>query len=204
MKLLLSSDGPIAIENLDKLVSDTKKIKIAWVITAAKTKENLNFLGNDLDHFLAKGYHPHIYDIDGKHPEDFEHDLADYNLIFIDGGNTFYLLKSMKESGFDNFLKKWVTSKPYIGVSAGSYVACPNIDMATWKHPDRDHHGLTDLQALSFVNFLLTVHYTDKYKQFVDIGKSQTNLPVKILRDGQALLIMDDNITPIGEKGEND
>jgi len=199
MNLLLSSDGKTAIQNISKVCSKENP-KIAWIITASKTKENSNFLNWDLQEFIKQGITPHIYDINNKTLDDFSKDFVDFDLIYMEGGNSFYLLNSIRESGFDKFLEEWIVSKPYIGVSAGSYVTCPTIEMATWKHADRDRHGLTDLAGLNFVDFLVTVHYDEKYKEFIKKGKENSEYPLKIIKDGQALLIQDDKVTLLGNQ----
>ncbi len=128
MKLLLSSDGKTAIENIEKVSNiPLSKLNIAWIITASKTDENSSFLNLDLQEFLHKGIKPIIYDIKGKKIETIKNELSSIDIIFVEGGNTFYLLKAIRESGFDKFLKEWVQTKPYIGVSAGSYIACRSV-----------------------------------------------------------------------------
>lgn len=199
MNLLLSSDGKTAIQNI-KRVYDKENPKVAWIITASKTKENSRFLNWDLQEFLKIGITPQIYDINNRTLEQIEEDLSDIDIIFMEGGNTFYLLKSIKESKYDVFLNEWVRSnKPYVGVSAGSYITCPTIEMATWKHADRDMHGLDDLTGLNWVEFLLTVHYDEKYRDSIQKGKSNTDLELKVLKDGQALLIQNNKFELLGD-----
>lgn len=84
--------------------------------------------------------------------------------------------------------------------SAGSYVACPTIEMATWKHPNRDTHGLTDLTGLGFVSFLMTVHYKDDYLESIKKGMEKAMHNIKILKDGQALLVNDDEVELLGDQ----
>ena len=201
MNLLLSSDGKTAIQNISKVCSK-KNPKVAWIITASKTKENSNFLNRDLQEFIKQGITPHIYDINNKTVDDFSKDFVDFDLIYMEGGNSFYLLKSIRESGFDKFLEEWIVSKPYIGVSAGTYVTCPTIDMATWKHADRDRHGLEDLTGLNFIDFMITVHYDEKYKNVIKKGSENLEYPLRIIKDGQALLIQDNKVTLLGDKEE--
>jgi dipeptidase E len=199
MNLLLSSDGKTAIQNISKVCSKEDP-KIAWIITASKTKENSNFLNLDLQEFIKQGITPHIYDINNKTVDDFLKDFVDFDLIYMEGGNTFYLLNSIRESSFDKFLEEWVVSRPYIGVSAGSYVICPTIEMATWKHADRDRHGLTYLAGLNFIDFLVTAHYDEKYKESIKRGKENTEYPLWIIKDGQALLIQNNTVTLLGDQ----
>lgn len=45
-------------------------------------------------------------DIRGKTYEDLQ--KVDTDIIFVNGGNTFYLLHWVRESGFDRIIKKFV------------------------------------------------------------------------------------------------
>lgn len=190
MQLLLSSDGKPAIHNLhlltDKLSSE---LNVAWIITAAKGSSNCNFLNRDLQEFLRLGIKPQLYDIESKGIRDFQTDFVNTDIIFVDGGNPFYLLKIMRETKFDKFIKEWVKDKPYVGVSAGTYVACPTIEMATWKNPNRNRHGLDDLTALGLIDFLITAHYTDSLQGLISEKSKRSEKEIKKLRDGELLFI---------------
>lgn len=87
---------------------------------------------------------------------------------------------------------------PYIGVSAGSYIACPTVEMATWKHQDKNTCGLKDLSALGLVPFLMSVHYTNDYEEILKREIAKTNYEVKILSDDQALLVENDEVKLVG------
>lgn len=57
-----------------------------------------------------------------------EAEAMKFDVIFFTGGDTGFLLKRIKENGFDKIIKKLVYSnKVYVGVSAGSIIATPNI-----------------------------------------------------------------------------
>ena len=120
--------------------------------------------------------------------------------MFVNGGNTFYLLKWARESGFDkvlsNFLRK---GGLYVGVSAGSYIACPTIEAATWKHQDRNRVGITDFTALNLVPFLITAHFEEKYRAIVDQTAKGTKYPIVALSDTQAVLVQNGKIKVVGE-----
>jgi len=144
----------------------------------------------------------HIEDVDfkDKTQKDLERFLSDKNIIFVNGGNTFYLLKWARESGFDkvlsNFLRK---GGLYVGVSAGSYIACPTIEAATWKHQDRNRVGITDFTALNLVPFLITAHFEEKYRAIVDQTAKGTKYPIVALSDTQAVLVQNGKIKVVGE-----
>ena len=58
-----------------------------------------------------------IYDIDGLLSEE---KAMSFDVIYFSGGNTPYLAKRVRETGFDEIVKKMVFSnKVYIGMSAG-------------------------------------------------------------------------------------
>lgn len=157
----------------------------------------------DKQAMLNAGFQVEDIDIEGKDKRGLWGLLKDKDVIYVQGGNTFYLLKHIKESGFDKVVKELINEGvTYIGVSAGSYVACPTIEVANWKHQDRNMVGLKDLTALNLVPFLMTVHYEPKYKPILEKEIPSTSYPVKILTDNQALLVRDGQVRLIGEGRE--
>jgi len=125
------------------------------------------------------------------------------DIIWVRGGNTFFLLKHVKESGFDKVVKKLVNKgKIYVGTSAGTYIACPTIEMAHWKRQDLNLVNLKSLKALNLVPFLIFAHYTPKYKKEVKEGIKKSKYPVKIINDDQAILIQDKKVKLIGKGKE--
>ena len=87
-----------------------------------------------------------------------------------------------------------------MGRSAGAYVACPTIEMATWKHQDRDRFGVSDFTAMNLIPFLLSVHYKPEYREILKEKISEVKYPVKILTAEQALLIKDGEVELVGNK----
>jgi dipeptidase E len=123
-------------------------------------------------------------------------------VIFVEGGNTFYLLGAIRASGFDRVLKKLIErGVVYVGSSAGSNVACPTIEVSTWKKPgeEKENFGVTNLSAMNLVPFLLKVHYTPEMKGFLEQKIANAKYPVKLLSDGQAILVKGDEIELVGE-----
>jgi dipeptidase E len=204
MNMLLSSTGKTAIENINLICKKSPEdIRLAWIITAAKSDSNACFLDADLQIMLKSGINPHLYDISKKTYDEFEDELGDFDVLFMEGGNTFYLMRRIRETGFDRYLDKWVKNgRPYLGASAGSYIVCPTVEMSTWKKADRNRYGLNDLNGLGYVDFLITAHYKDEYKDLVQKGASKTSYPLKVLKDGQALLVQDGGVELIGDQDE--
>ena len=106
-------------------------------------------------------------------------------------GNSFLLLDHIRKNAFDKVIKKFITAnKIYVGVSSGSYITCPTIEMATWKGSN-NKINLKDLTALNLIPFLITAHYDLKYKKIIDTAEKQTTYKVMRLKDRQAIIVTD-------------
>ena len=206
MKLLLTSKEKFLIaKGYDLLGMPKDKLKIGYITTALKATANTKYLSY-MKEFETEMRESNIlfeeFDIEGKNEKEIQEFFKDKNVVQVTGGNTFYLLKSVRESGFDKVLKNLLNNGlVYIGSSAGSYIMCPTIEVAGWKM-DRDRHGLTDFTALGYIPFLLKCHYTDDSKEDVLEKIKDLKYPLRILRDDQAFLVEDDRVTFIGDEGE--
>lgn len=127
--------------------------------------------------------------------------------IMIGGGNTWKLLRSIKENQLLEPIRDKVKSgAPYVGWSAGSNVACPTI-MTTNDMPIIDPLGF---ESLNFVQFQLNPHYLDtnpanhggetremRIQEFIEVNKNTT---VVGLREGTMLWIENNEIKLIGKR----
>ena len=181
-----------------------RDMKIAYVITASKSVPSIDYLERSRDFFREQGYHFQELDLDGKHKQELHEFLSEFDIVYVEGGNSFYLLKSIRESGFDTVMKELLPKGLiYVGASAGTYVACPTIEMALWRHQDKyDHHGITDVTAMGLVPFLVTAHYKPEYDALLKEKIPKAHYPVRILSDDQALLVEDNEVRLIGEGRE--
>jgi dipeptidase E len=205
MKIILLTSGGMHVkkEIMKILPKKPNEIKLAHIITASLVEKNTSYVNREIIEFKKIGFKVEDIDIKGKNEKELDNLLKDKDIIYVQGGNTFYLLKCAKESGFDKVVKKLISKGViYIGVSAGSYIACPTIEMAKWKHRDRNSYGLTDLTALNLVPFLLSVHYKPEFRDILEKEISKTKYPVKILNDNQAILIKDSKVRLVGDRGE--
>jgi len=203
--ILLLSSGKFLPNNPLVLGKPFKDFKMAMVINASKGKgvANTDYMERDKNFFREQGCNFFELDLDGKTENELREILKKTDVVYVEGGSSFYLLKSIRESGFDKVIKELLPQGLiYMGVSAGSFVACPTIEMATWKYQDKyDHYGITDLTAMNLVPFLLSAHYKPENQELLKEKISQASLPVKILNDEQAIILQGDNVKLIG-KGE--
>ena len=203
--LLLLSSGRFLNNDLSEYIGKSlKELRIAHVINASKGKgvTDLSYLDRVREVFKQNNCYFEDLDLDGKNEEDLREILNNFNAVFVNGGSTFYLLKSIRESGFDKVIKELLPKGfIYIGASAGSYVACPSIEMSLWKHQDKyDHYGLTDLSGMNLIPFLITAHYIPEFHDLLKDKISYAHYLVRILNDQQAITVNDDQIKLVGGK----
>ncbi|MBU1255392.1 Type 1 glutamine amidotransferase-like domain-containing protein [Patescibacteria group bacterium] len=121
--------------------------------------------------------------------------------MYVCGGNTYYILKRFRETGLDKIVIELVNQgKIYIGVSAGSVMAGPNIEIAGWgEDGDKNDVNLKDLTGFNFTNIAVFSHFEEKNRQEVKEFKKKVNYPVIELTDNQAVFVKGKNYIIIGE-----
>ncbi len=202
-KLFLTSSFQNVINQfLDFLSISPKELTVGFVPTAADPYEDKWFVEADRRALIDAGFKVKEINIKDKQESELRKAFQTVDIIFVAGGNTFYLLKETKKSGFDKIVKDSVArGVVYIGSSAGSYLVCPTIEASTWKHHDSDRFGVTDFSAIGLVPFLMTVHFKPEYEDILRKAIPNAQYPVKILADEQALAVEGENVSLVG-KGE--
>ncbi|MEK6945841.1 MAG: dipeptidase PepE [Nanoarchaeota archaeon] len=128
--------------------------------------------------------------------------------IFVGGGNTFVLLKSIYEMGIMPSIRDKVkTGIPYIGTSAGSNVAGKTI-MTTNDMPIASP---SSFDALGLVPFVINPHYLDSDPNSTHMGETrETRIKeyhafnddkVVALREGAMLRVAGDKMIVVGNNG---
>lgn len=178
------------------------QVKWAYISTAGKDVSNNDYLVRTKQQLKQLGWDFEEMDISGKTEEQVYNMLKNKEAIFMQGGNTFYLLKQALACNFAKVLEKLLSeNKVYVGSSAGSYIMCPNIEMANWKDTNIfNRHDLTDLTALNLVPFQVFCHfnrYSDDEKKEIQEEASQSKYKVYFLDDSEGLLAEDNKITLI-------
>lgn len=205
MTIILASDISFVLEHGYALTGIPKdELRIGYVTTAAKVSRHPEFFEAIKKSMRAAGYRFDEIDIAGKNESELKTFFNDKNVIHVEGGNTFYLLKAVRESGFAAVLKELLAAgTPYIGSSAGAYIMCPTIEVAAWSRDNKDRFGLTDFSALNYVPFVLKAHYTDEHEALIKENAGTLKYPLRLLRDGQGILVNDDETKFIGEEIPN-
>ena len=199
--LILTSSGKfITANNIDNFLP--KKItdcKIAYITTASKKVFDDTYMKDHRQKMDELNFSYTEIDIAVLSENELKKALDGHEIVFVEGGNTFYLLKSIRDSGFEKIIRDLIPKGVvYIGSSAGSYVTCPSIIMSTFSERGFDRCGITDFTAMNLVPFLMKAHYVPEMKKRLEKNFSNLNYPLRILNDNQALLIQDEKVQLLG------
>jgi len=195
MKLLLTSEGwwenpKIGREFLDLVGKNPSEIKIFCVITPKKYIKRNKYILRQLNQFeecKIPSKNVIFFKLNRKIRKK---DLENIDVIFVFGGSAFEYLYGIKKTELDKEIKKFLKKGGVcFGISAGSYVVCPTIEAATWKHQDTNKIGLKNLRALNLVPFLITAHFEPKYRKIIKEAAQKTKYPIIALTDKQAILV---------------
>lgn len=190
MKLLLTSTGlsnnKIANTFLQLLTKPIAQVKVIFIPTASRTAEEKKYVNASRNELITLGVNENnirIVDLQSKVKQD---DFNNIDVVYVCGGNTFYLLKQVRESELDKVIKKFVnTDMVYVGVSAGSILAGPNIDVASPF--DENDVGLTELTGLNLTDIVASPHYVTDEESI--IKPFAEKFKVVRITDAQAILV---------------
>ena len=181
----LSNDN-VAKKFFDLIGNDKPKDSVAIITTAAEGKENNKYSLLAKKQFLDAGFK----DVEFVDLEAQSISSDKYNVIYVCGGNTFKLLKFAKEKSFSKNIKQLLDRDGfYIGVSAGSIIMSPSIDIANEIEPDSNDVSLTDLNSFGIVPFHVMPHYYPDIEDDVKEFENRHNVEVKRLTNDQALFV---------------
>jgi len=204
MKILLTSvawekNQEIGREFLNLVGKKSSKIKVSVVSTAEEKDKDwkwVKFTIKELEKIGVSKENVSIFSLNRKIKRE---ELKNVDVIYVCGGNTFVYLDKIRKTGLDKIIKELVKrDKVYFGVSAGSYVACPTIEAATWKHADANTINLKNLTGLALVPFWLKAHFRKEYRSIIEKAAKRTKYPIIALRDNQAVLVNDKKVKIIG------
>ncbi len=97
--------------------------------------------------------------------------LHDCDVVYVGGGNTFRLLKTVRELGVIETIRERVGTGAlrYMGSSAGSNLATPTIK-TTNDMPILDPHGF---EALGLVDFQINPHFVEADPDSTHMGETR-------------------------------
>lgn len=179
MKLLLTSAGltnKSIINALQKLVQKPfPELTAAFIPTAAYAeKVNLEWLEEDIRNIKNLGIKDlEIMNIAVLSPQEVKGRLEKVDIIFVGGGNCFYLSYWMQKSDLLDLLPELLKIRVYVGISAGSMVVTDNLGVSSQalekselldeEYDELGPKGESSLKTAKLANFVIRPHLNSKW-----------------------------------------
>lgn len=220
MKLLLTSGGitnDTLARELERLAGKSfHELKIAFIPSAAFGDEDADkgWLVDDMFRLKERGAIVDVISLADLTRDEIARKLEPVDVIFVGGGQTFYLSWLMQEKGLFELLPKLLKTKVYVGISAGSMIVTANLRSVSFAirelHLTGDEMALlgpagrSSAETLPFVDFLLRPHWNGEEK-FADItpemvqqAANLTGSDIYMLDNDCAVRVVDNETEVVG------
>lgn len=199
MLLFLASRTDGSLELVRPLLTrDPSQLKFALITTATNPypADHRPWYEQNKAKLIEFGFNPIEYDLVGKDVAILRRDLSIFDVIYVEGGNVFYLMNEVRKSGFDLVIDELLLSgKLYMGSSAGSMIMGPNLDHLLTIDDPTLAPDLHDFSGLGYVKQKIIPHFgRDKYRQKHALLKEKYGNALTFLRDDQAVIVNDDQV----------
>ena len=200
--MILTSSLYESIELVKKFLDkNTESKEILFIPTATNVDEYKKYIHLTQKAFEDFGYEVENFDISIFSEEIAKEKLSQAKIVFISGGNTFYLLQELKRKNLTSYLKERIENGLlYIGESAGSVIAAPDIEYASIVDDKTLATELDDYTGLNLVDFYIVPHFEEEpfvesSRNTVELYKDKLNL--KLINNKEAILVENNNFTII-------
>ena len=200
--MILTSSLYESIELVKKFLDkNTESKKILFIPTATNIDEYKKYIHLTQKAFEDFGYEVENFDISIFSEEIAKEKLSEAKTVFISGGNTFYLLQELKRKNLTSYLKERIENGLlYIGESAGSVIAAPDIEYASIVDNKTLATELNDYTGLNLVDFYIVPHFEEEpfvegSRNMVELYKDKLDL--KLINNKEVILVENNNFTII-------
>ena len=207
MKLILNGGGDgKAVESarqlLNRVIDHRKKIlyiPLAWPDPTCRGC--LEFMTGELADVEKAGI-----EMIRSTEELMSRDFPDYAALYIGGGNTYKLLRDLKESGAFGKIRKYLTEEDGIvyGGSAGAIIFGKDLDSCNTD--DENEVGLADHTGFNMIGgYSLLCHYTSRNRERTELSRkyllelSKTK-PVYAIPEEDTIYVEDGRMEFIGDR----
>jgi dipeptidase E len=199
MKFILTSNSYLITKEWSQAFEmNPSKLKVAFIDTAADVynKTEADWLKADRDALIDVGFTVSDYSLTNKTKKQLVKDLSKFDIFFVSGGNTFYLLEKANQSEFVKLIKEdYFKDKTYVGSSAGSVLLSNNIDPIKFiDNPKKA--SLKNNNAIGIFNFTIFPHWGSE-----DFKEKYIKATEYAYEHSQQALLLADNQYVLSEDG---
>lgn len=174
MKLFLTSYAAYSLSKVTSRIDKSPQdMRVAFIPTASDVYRHRPWVDDDRQALLSAGFHvseiglqarldPDGFPLAGKekHEAELREELEEADMIFVAGGNTFYLLEQAQKVNFQTIAEELINSgKIYVGSSAGSVIAGPDI-MPVEFFDEISESRITSTIGFNWIDQVILPHYT--------------------------------------------
>ncbi|WP_313386433.1 Type 1 glutamine amidotransferase-like domain-containing protein [Chishuiella sp.] len=204
-KMFLSSSFNDVYQFLENFYGESVKGKtVAFIDTASLVEDYTKYVDDDRKAFIDLGIIIKDLDIIGKHQNEISKVFSESDMIFVSGGNTFYLLQELKKSNADQLIIDEIKKgKIYIGSSAGSIILSKDILYVDKMDDKRKATELENFLGLNMVDFYTLPHLNNEpFTEIVEDILKENNridkLPLVPISNHQVILVNNSQYKIIG------
>lgn len=193
-RLFLTSFGLSALPKF--LGKSPKGLKLVFIPTASNLYKHPWWIDQDREKLKGMGFEFKEVDLKGKSKKELEIICEDVDVIYIAGGNTFYLLEQVQQSGFDEIIKVKINNIVYVGASAGACLAGPDIEPLGLNDDPKEAPNLKSTKGLNLVDFIVIPHFDVERWQEENrqiMKKYSKKFKLLPLNNDQAVVVEGDN-----------
>ena len=131
---------------------------------------------------MELGFSLNIVDISKKEKDELEKILENTKILYVSGGNIFYLLQELKHGKILDTIKDRISDGMiYMGESAGAMITSKNIEYSQIMDNKEIATDLDDYEALNITDFYILPHnnefpFAESTKETIRVYGNKLNL----------------------------
>ena len=166
---------------------------VTYIPTAGIAEDVEGMVEEETSTLESLGMTVDVLEVSSASYDSIVNSLTKNDIIFVGGGNTFFLLQELRRSGADQILIREVEKgKLYIGESAGSIITCPDIGYCAEMDSPEKAPDLIDYAGLNLVDFYIVPHIGNaEMGEAAEkaVEKYSSELELKAITDEQVILV---------------
>ncbi len=209
MKLLLTSNG-LVNESITKALFDLvgkrpEETSLVFVPTASNIETgDKTWVIDDLINVKRQNFKSiSIADISAVPEDVWRPQFEGADVIFFEGGDSYHLMQWLTKSGLEKVLPELLQTKVYVGISAGSMIAGPDLDLRLSKVIYGERAEEKSVVGLGYVDFYFLPHlnspeFAVRTEDTVREAMGKVTRKTYVLDDQSALKVVDSTVEVVG------
>jgi dipeptidase E len=160
--LTSSIENRSVTQDIFKKIGKSAPLKALCIKTATedKVRQDLWWYEEDKNGLENAGFEVIEFSVTDKSENELREALDAVDVVFVSGGNTFYLLQESQKTGFIKIIQEKVAGgMVYIGSSAGSVIAGPDIEPILGIDDVKLAPEIKGYAGYNLVNFCVLPHW---------------------------------------------